>query len=118
MPVVRLSAMSFLSSASLRARSFSRSISSEMSSRDWPYLIAPAFACAWFHSRSPVSVFAGADGPSDFSQMLKSRFMPYLKLTEQPASFPLACSAPEQKSQAAKLSAGLFAARLDRKSVG
>ena len=39
-----------------------RSISSEMSSCDWPYLIAPAFVCAMFHSRSSVSVFTGAAG--------------------------------------------------------
>ncbi len=83
-----------------------------MSRRDCPNLIAPAFACAVFHCRSSVSVFTGAEGPSVFSQRLKSRFIPYLKFTEQLSSLPFACSAPEQKSHAAKLSFGSFAARL------
>ena len=53
-----------------------------MSSRDWPYLIAPAFSWARFHWRSAVSDSTGADGPSVFNQRLKSRFIPYLNATE------------------------------------
>ena len=87
-----------------RALSATRSISSEMSKRDCWYLIAPALACARFQSRCSFSVLTGADGPSDASHALKSRFMPYLKLIEQFASLPLACSAPEQKSHSGKLS--------------
>ena len=52
--------------------------------------------CVMFHCRSSVSVFTGADGPRLFSHRLKSRFIPYLKFTEQFASLPFACSAPEQ----------------------
>ena len=83
-----------------------------MSRRDWPNVIALALACARFHCRSSVSVLTGADAPRLLSHRLKSRFIPYLKFTEQPWSLPLAWSAPEQKSQAAKFSAGSFAARL------
>ena len=36
-----------------------------------------------------MSDFTGAAGPSDASQSLKSRFMPYFKTTEQCSSFPL-----------------------------
>ena len=47
--------------------------------RDWPgaYLMAPRLWCAVFHARSSASVFTGAAAPSDASQPLKSRFMPY-----------------------------------------
>ena len=74
-----------------------------MSSSDWPYLIAPALACAVFHSRSSVSVFTGAAAPSDFSQLLKSRFIPYFSTTEQSSSLPFALLAPEQPFQRRKL---------------
>src|ERR1700693_1710905 len=67
-----------------------------MSRLDWPYLIAPAFVCVRFHWRSSVRVLTGAVGPSDASHLLKSRFIPYLKETEQSASLPLASLQPEQ----------------------
>ena len=49
-------------SASHRALSLSRSISSETSRLAWAYLIAPRLACAVFHARSSASVFTGAGG--------------------------------------------------------
>src|SRR5258708_9874602 len=73
------------------------SLSSEMSRLDCPYLSAPAFVCVRFHWRSSVSVLTGADGPSEASHLLKSRFMPYLKETEQSASLPFASLQPEQR---------------------
>jgi hypothetical protein len=96
MPCARLRRASFATSAALRARSFSTSISSEMSSRDWPKRIDPAFACARFHARSSVSDLTGALSPRLASHALKSRFMPYLKFTVQSASPPFLCSAPWQ----------------------
>src|SRR6266545_4170230 len=90
------SAMSLARSASYRALSAWTSISSEMSRFDCPYLIAPALVCVRFHWRSSVKVLTGAEGPSDASHLLKSRFMPYLKETEQSASFPFASLQPEQ----------------------
>src|SRR5512140_1744719 len=68
-----------------------------------PYLIAPARWCATFHSRSSVSDFTGALAPSDWSQVLKSRFMPYLNAIEQLASRPLAFSRPLHGLQLRKL---------------
>ena len=94
--------MSFARSISYRARSPSTSISSEISRFDWPYLIAPAFWCATFHSRSAVNDTTGAD-PSEASHLLKSRFMPYFSTTEQSASLPLALSAPEHMPHVMKL---------------
>ncbi len=38
--------------------------------------------------------------------------MPYLKLIEQFASIPLACSAPEQKSQSGKFFCGSLSTKL------
>ena len=67
-----------------------------MSRFDWPYFSEPAFLCAVFQSRSSVSDFTGADGPSDASHLLKSRFMPYLNAIEQSLSPPRALLAPEQ----------------------
>ena len=43
-----------------------------------------------------MSDFTGAAAPSDFSQLLKSRFMPYLSTTEQSSSLPFALLIPEQ----------------------
>src|SRR3954466_10772583 len=77
-----------------------------MSSCDCPYLIAPAFACAVFHSRSSVNDLSGAAEPSDFSQALKSRFIPYLRTTEQSSSLPLAFVTPEHWPQRRKLFLG------------
>jgi len=93
-PWVRLRRASLATSASLRARSRSTSISSEMSRRDWPKRMAPATACATFHARSSVSELTGALSPRLFSQALKSRFMPYLKFTVQWASAPRVSCAP------------------------
>jgi hypothetical protein len=67
-----------------------------MSRFDCPYFNAPAFLCAVFHSRSSVSDATGADGPSDESHALKSRFIPYLNVIEQFSSLPRALAAPEQ----------------------
>ena len=106
MPRVRLSSSSRAMSASLRARSASTSISSEMSKRDCPYLAAPASAWSRFHWRSSVSVVTGASGPRLSSQALKSRLAPYLKFTEQRWSEPFAWCAPAQKPQAAKFESG------------
>src|SRR5438045_3243865 len=72
------------------------SISSEISRFDWPYLIAPRFLCSLFQSRSSVSDLTGAFGPSDASHLLKSRFIPYLKTTEQFSSCPFPSDDPEQ----------------------
>src|SRR2546430_15500127 len=74
-----------------------------MSSCDCPYLSAPALACARFQWRSSVSDFTGAAGPRLASHLLKSRFMPYLKTTEHPASAPFGPSVPRQTSQRRKL---------------
>src|SRR6185312_15530645 len=74
-----------------------------MSRFDWPYLIAPAFWCAVFHSRSAVNDATGAADPSEASHLLKSRFIPYFRSTEQSASLPLALSAPEHWPHARKL---------------
>src|SRR6266508_2595510 len=74
-----------------------------MSRFDCPYLSAPALVCVRFHWRSSVSVLTGAEGPSVASHLLKSRLMPYLKLTEQSASFPFASLQPEQRFQDRKL---------------
>src|SRR5207247_9392038 len=60
-----------------------------------PCLMSPAVVGLMFHWRSPVSVFTGADGPSVCSHLLKSRFMPYLRITEQSASLPFASLTPE-----------------------
>src|SRR5713226_6060479 len=84
-------------------RSPSTSISSEMSRRDWPYLIAPALRCSVFQVRSSVSDFTGAEGPSEPSHLLKSRFIPYLNTTEQSASFPFELLAPPQVLQSRRL---------------
>src|SRR5262252_4252102 len=61
--------------------------------------MAPAPWCLRFHSRSSVSVFTGADGPSKASHRLKSRFIPYLKTEEQFASFPFPPLGPPQTGQ-------------------
>ncbi len=102
MPSVPLSRTSFARSAWYRARSPRTSISSEMSSRAWPYLMAPARWWATFHRRNSASVFTGAAAPSEASHALKSRFMPYLNTTEQSASFPFALSSPPQVDQLRK----------------
>src|SRR5262245_63316730 len=70
-----------------------------MSSCDCPYLSAPACACARFHWRNSVRVFTGAVGPRLASHLLKSRFIPYLKTTEQPASMPFAQPVPRHTCQ-------------------
>src|SRR5262245_41528717 len=67
-----------------------------------PYLSAPAVACARLHWRSSVSDFTGAVGPRLASHLLTSRFMTYLKTTEQPASIPFGPSVPLQTSQRRK----------------
>src|SRR5260370_26383060 len=74
-----------------------------MSRRDWPYLIAPALRCSVFQVRSSVSDFTGADGPSEPSHWLKSRFIPYLNTTEQSESFPFELLAPPQVFQSRRL---------------
>ena len=74
-----------------------------MSSCDWPYLIVPRVVCAVLKLRKSVSVLTGAAGPSDASQALKSRFIPYLNTIEQLSSLPRALSAPEQVFQVRKL---------------
>ena len=56
-----------------------------------------------FHCRSSVSVFTGARSPSDLSQVLKSRFIPYLNAIEQSASRPFAFSRPLHGFQLMKL---------------
>ena len=102
MPSAALNRTSLSRSAWYRTRSARTSISSEMSSSAWPYLMAPARWCATFHSRSSVSVFTGAAAPSDASHALKSRFMPYLNTTEQSASLPFALSRPPHVDQSRK----------------
>ena len=86
--------MSLARSASYFALSVTRSISSEMSSNDWPYLIAPRGALARLNQRSSDSVLNGAAFPSEASHALKSRFMPYVKSVEQFALRPLRSSTP------------------------
>src|SRR2546430_10681113 len=83
-----------------------------MSSCDCPYLSAPALACARFQWRSSVSDFTGAAGPRLASHLLKSRFMPYLKTTEHPASAPFGPSVPRQTSQRRKLRLASFSTTL------
>ena len=78
----------------------------------WPYLMAPARWWVMFHSRSAVSVLTGALSPSDLSQRLKSRFIPYLNAIEQSASRPLAWSSPPQGFQLRKLFAGTVSTTL------
>ena len=56
-----------------------------------------------FHCRSSESDLTGALSPNEASQLLKSRFIPYLKATEQSASRPLALSSPLQGLQLVKL---------------
>src|SRR5437660_846702 len=74
-----------------------------MSRLDCPYFNAPAFVWVRFHWRSSVKVLTGAEGPSDASHLLKSRFMPYLNVIEQSASLPFASFQPEQVFQERKL---------------
>ena len=79
---------------------------------DWPYLIAPAFGarCSTRAARSASSPAPTARATR--SQTLKSRFIPYLKTTEQSSSLPFACSAPEQKSHSRKLFFGSLSTTL------
>src|SRR5262249_60484846 len=83
-----------------------------MSSWDWPYLTAPADACARFHWRNSVSVFTGAVGPRLASHLLKSRFIPYLKTTEHPASLPFAPPVRRHTCQCRELWVGSCATML------
>src|SRR5882724_1710430 len=53
-----------------------------------------------------MRLLTGALGPSDCSHALKSRFIPYLNVTEQLASVALAPGAPEQSPQATWFCAG------------
>src|SRR5919204_5389524 len=83
-----------------------------MSRFDCPYLMAPAFVWVMFHWRSSVSVLTGADGPSVASHLLKSRFIPYFRITEQSASLPLASFTPEQLFHERKLFFGSLSTTL------
>ena len=67
MPCVAARKMSLLRSACQRARSATRSISSEMSRFSCSYLIALRGRLARLYLRSSVSVLIGAPGPSDAS---------------------------------------------------
>ena len=75
-------------------------------------MIAPAFWCAVFHAISSFSVFTGAAGPSDASHVLKSRFMPYLKTTEQFSSLPRPSFTPEHGFHSMKLFFGSLSTML------
>src|SRR5689334_3268565 len=77
-----------------------------MSSCDWPYLIVPAAVCAALNCRSSLRDFTGAEGPSDASQLLKSRFIPYFSTTVQFSSEPFPLPAPEHMLHFRKLFAG------------
>ena len=70
-----------------------------MSSCDWPNFIALRWALLMLNQRSSLSVRKGAAAPSDASQALKSRFMPYAKSIEQLAFRPFRLSTPLQMPQ-------------------
>src|SRR5262249_50063475 len=70
--------------------------------------------CAELNVRSSVRVLTGALDPSEASHALNSRFIPYLKTTEQFESLPLRPGAPEQMFQRRKLPAGSGSATLGR----